>query len=239
MDKRGETMEKTSIKKMILEQGADVCGVAAIERFVDAPQGFSPLDLYPDCKSVICFGVALPKGIFEVNPRLIYAYFNGSVICQKVDEIAFLAAKQIEREFACKAVPIPCDSPNEYWDEKHLTAKGLISMKHAAVRCGIGQLGKNTLLLNKRYGNRLTIGAILTDLTLDSDEECDNICISGCKKCIESCPVKAIGGGSVDQSLCRLNTYGKTARGFGTVNCNKCRNVCPMRDGKDNGSCKI
>ena len=26
-------------------------------------------------------------------------------------------------------------------------------------------------------------------------------------------------------------TYGNTARGFDTVDCNKCRRECPMRDG--------
>ena len=39
-------------------------------------------------------------------------------------------------------------------------------MKHTAVLCGIGALGKNTLLLNPQYGNELTIGVILTDLNL-------------------------------------------------------------------------
>jgi epoxyqueuosine reductase QueG len=39
-------------------------------------------------------------------------------------------------------------------------------MKHAAVNAGIGALGKNTLLINKKYGNRLVIGAILTTLLI-------------------------------------------------------------------------
>ena len=36
---------------------------------------------------------------------------------------------------------------------------------------------------------------------------------------------------SVTQKKCRQNTYGNTARGFDTVDCNKCRRECPMRDG--------
>ena len=43
--------------------------------------------------------------------------------------------------------------------------------------------------------------------------------------------IKETADGSVDQKRCRINTYGKTARGFDTVDCNNCRTVCPMRFG--------
>ena len=128
---------------------------------------------------------------------------------------------------------MPCDNPYEYWDEDKLEGKGLISMKHTAILCGIGALGKNTLLLNPKYGNELTIGAILTDLDLKSDDLCENTCMKECHKCIENCPVGAIQDGKVVQKLCRNNAYGKTKRGFDTVECNKCRKVCPMRYGKN------
>ena len=126
---------------------------------------------------------------------------------------------------------MPCDNPYEYWDEEKLQGKGLISMKHTAVLCGIGALGKNTLLLNPQHGNELTIGVILTDLDLQSDDLCENICIKGCHKCIESCIVGAIQEESVVQNLCRNNAYGKTKRVFDTVECNVCRIIFHMRYG--------
>lgn len=104
-------------------------------------------------------------------------------------------------------------------------------MKHIAVGCGLGTLGKNTLLINPKYGNRLTVGAILTDLELESDELCEEQCIHGCKICIKSCPVGAISQDSVNQLLCRTNAYGKTAKGFDTVDCNLCRTKCPKQLG--------
>lgn len=106
------------------------------------------------------------------------------------------------------------------------------SMKHTAVACGLGSIGKSSLLINKEYGNRLVIGAILTDLELSPDPIEADLCIKGCHKCIDNCPVHAISEGSVTQKLCRLNSYGKTARGFDTVDCNRCRTICPMRFGK-------
>ena len=97
---------------------------------------------------------------------------------------------------------------------------------------GLGSIGKSSLLLNAEFGNRLVIGAILTNLELQSDELQPDICIPSCRKCIDSCPVNAIESGSVTQKRCRVNTYGKTARGFDTVDCNNCRTKCPLRFGK-------
>lgn len=112
-----------------------------------------------------------------------------------------------------------------------MEGRGLISIKHAAVLSGLGTIGKNALLMNHKYGNLLIIGAILTDLDLKSDELCERICVEGCKKSIENCPTHAIQDGTVIQKLCRLNTYGKTKRGYETVDCNKCRVICPMQYG--------
>ena len=222
---------KNQIKELILNLGADVCGVANIDRFSEAPAGFHPRDIFPDCQSVIVFGIALPKGLTKVEPRLIYGHFNeGS--CQDVDWIAFKGAKEIERIYGGYAVPIPSDGPYEYWDAEKMEGRGLISMKHAAVLAGLGTLGKSTLLLNEAYGNMLTLGAILTGLDLASDQLAENICIEGCNLCIRNCPSQALDGSHADQLKCRLNTYGTNARGFSTVNCNRCRAVCPMGFGR-------
>ena len=120
---------ENKIKEIILNLGADVCGIANIDRFSEAPAGFHPRDILPDCKSVIVFGIALPKGLTKVEPRLIYGHFNYST-CPEVDWVAFRAAKEIERLCGGYAVPLPSDSPYEYWDAEKLEGRGLISMKH-------------------------------------------------------------------------------------------------------------
>jgi epoxyqueuosine reductase QueG len=221
---------KEQIRNLILSLGADVCGFACIDRFDGAPQGFKPTDLFADCQTVISFGMALPKGLAQINPRLIYGYFN-EFTCPEVDRIAFAASKQIADKYQCTTVPLPCDSPYEYWDGEKMEGRGLLSMKHTAVAAGLGAIGKSTLLLNAHYGNMLTLGAILTDLNLPSDPISPSICMNKCRKCIDNCPVGAIENGVVNQKLCRNHTYGKTKRGFDTVDCNRCRTVCPMRYG--------
>jgi len=226
---------KERIRSVLLELGADVCGVANIDRFAQSPEGCSPIDLFAQCQSVVVFGKALPKGLTAVSPRLIYGHYNYQS-CAYVDRITFEACKKIEQQYACKAVPLPCDSPYEQWDPETLTGHGLLSLKHAAVQAGLGCMGKNTLLLNETYGNLLTLGAILLDIPLESDPIRESFCIEHCHKCVASCPSGALTAHHVDQKLCRLYTYGKTSRGFDTVDCNACRTGCPMRFGKPAGA---
>jgi len=221
---------KEELRKKIIEYGADICGFAGIDRFVEAPKGFHPYDIFPECKSIIVFGLALPKGIYMAKSKLIYSYFN-SFACPQVDQISFQVAAFLESTYHSITVPLPCDGPYDYWDEEKMNGRGLLSMKHAAYLSGIGTLGKNTLLINKEYGNRLVIGCVLTDLEIESDEIAATICPESCQLCIQNCPVGAISTNGVEQKPCRLNSYGKTKRGFDTVDCNCCRTVCPMRFG--------
>ena len=221
---------KESIRNFILGQGADVCGFAGIDRFGGAPEGFSPADVFPACKTAVVFGIALPTGLYEVPPRLIYGHYNYAS-CPWVDRIAFCAAREIERLLGGRAVPLPSDGPYEAWNAEEREGRGLISMKHAAVQAGLGALGKSTLLLNERFGNRLTLGAVLTDRAIPSDPLAEGVCLPGCRICVDGCPAQAIADGRVIQKLCRLHAYGKNARGYDTVDCNRCRASCPMGAG--------
>ncbi len=43
----------------LLELGADLVGIAPVERFSEAPEGHRPTDFMPECKSVISIGLHL------------------------------------------------------------------------------------------------------------------------------------------------------------------------------------
>lgn len=221
---------KEQIKSIVLNLGADVCGIASIDRFEAAPKGFHPTDIYAGCKSVIAFGKHYPNGLMHVSPRIVYNRMMYDINGLEIDRIAYFAALEIEKLGAI-AVPVPSDSPYEFWDAERQEGRGILSMRHLGALAGIGALGKNTLLLNKDYGNTLGLGAILTDLELPSDALAEPVCIEGCRLCLENCPSKALNGQTTDQSRCRPNTYTTNARGFAIVECNTCRTICPRRFG--------
>jgi epoxyqueuosine reductase len=51
------------IKELSILLGAAKCGIASVDRFEEAPEGFNPKDIYPGCKSVIVFIVQMPTEI--------------------------------------------------------------------------------------------------------------------------------------------------------------------------------
>lgn len=221
---------KEDIRKIFYSLGAKVCGVANIDRFEAAPEGFRPTDIFSDCKAVIVFGIPIPKGLCKVSPKVIYNRY-GSITKIELDRIAYHASLDIESSYGGYTVPLPSDVPYEYWDEERLEGRGLISIRHAAVLAGVGAFGKSSLVLNEQYGNMLNFGAVLTDITLPSDDLAKSICLEDCHLCLDHCPVAALTGIGAIQKLCRPNTYTENARGFELTNCNTCRAICPMRFG--------
>lgn len=53
-------MTAEKVKTMAPESGADICGIASVDRFHAAPEGFRPTDIYRDCRSVLVFAKSLP-----------------------------------------------------------------------------------------------------------------------------------------------------------------------------------
>jgi epoxyqueuosine reductase len=67
-----------------------------------------------------------------------------------------------------------------------------IPLKTAAVHCGLGVQGKNTLLITPEYGPRVKLIAVLTDAVLDTDSlRVDDFC-HDCDRCIRVCPTNAL-----------------------------------------------
>ncbi len=69
-------MKTEEIKKMTFDMGADVCGLAPIERFADAPKGFYPKDIYSKTESVLVFAKRLPKTVLFAESCIPYTHVN-------------------------------------------------------------------------------------------------------------------------------------------------------------------
>ncbi|OOM78593.1 epoxyqueuosine reductase [Clostridium sp. BL-8] len=219
-------MDSNYIKEMAYSLGADVCGIGSIKRFNDAPKGFHPLDVYSETKSVIVFGKQFSASLFEANTNVPYTFIKNKS-ASLLDDIAIKLTDTIE-SVGYKAIPIPSDEPYEYWDSVNKHGRGILSLKHLAKLSGIGWIGKNTLLINKKYGNRLYLGAVMTNAELIEDELVSNLCPENCNICLDSCPQSALDGITVNQKKCReLCCYVTDGGGF-VYGCNICRKVCPF-----------
>lgn len=214
------------IKKIILDMGIDLCGIAPSERFEKAPKGFRPNDIYKDCRSVVVFAKQLPKEPLFLSNCIPYTYVN-NILTQEIDRVGVEISLKLNR-IGIKSVPIPSDDPYEYWEPEKSYGRAILSMRHAGQLAGLGLLGKNTLLINEKFGNMIQIGALLIELELEGDPIAKyEVCSENCTLCIESCPVKALNGKTVNQHLCRPISNFKTEKGYVLKKCNICRRICP------------
>ncbi|MEN6577955.1 MAG: epoxyqueuosine reductase [Phycisphaerales bacterium] len=215
-----------TIKSLAHNLGADLCGIAPVERFQDAPAGFRPSDIFAEVESVVVLAKRLPEGSFHSQSPIPYTTAS-DVIRQEITRMVVLLCAGIEAQADVRAVPVPSE-PYEYWDAENREGRGLLSLKHAGWLAGLGVITANSLLTNERYGNRLCLGAVLLDIELEGDGLADyTFDCERCRRCIDTCAVHAIHNQTVKQKLCRNNSESRTVKGHPIDICNACRRVCP------------
>jgi len=118
-----------------------------------------------------------------------------------------------------------------------------------AIDAGLGELGRNGLLVTPDFGSRVRLCKVLTDLPLKADkpisfgvqEYCEK-----CKKCLESCPVQAIREDKTAEAITTSNNSGilkwpvngEKCFGFWCetgIDCSICIKVCPFSRKRKSG----
>ena len=107
-----------------------------------------------------------------------------------------------------------------------------------AQKSGLGFIGKNTLLINKKLGSFFFIGHLILDLELHYEESDPANYCGSCTLCIDACPTSALEAFKLDARKCisyltieyRGNQLPEEQKGkfkdwiFG---CDICQDVCP------------
>lgn len=195
------TREK--VKEIMFSLGADLCGIASIDRFGDAPKGYHPLDVLPTCESVISFGCRFPIGTLICKSAIPYTRVRNS-ITPKMDAIALDFCIEMEKnQIVC--VPIPTNE--DQWDKNTGRYRSIVSQKHAAQAAGLGTIGRHSLLITPEFGSMVWLGTVLCEQGFEPDEMKEPLC-NNCNLCVEICPVNALEKWEIKQQSCWEFAFG-------------------------------
>lgn len=224
-------MTSREVKEIAYGLGAELCGIAGLDRFASAPEGYHPLDAWPGCRSVISFACRFPAAGASCKNDVIYTRVRNSVT-GKMDAIALDLCIELEKQgIAC--VPIPTNESR--WDEKTGRWRSIVSQKHAAQTAGLGTIGRHSLLITPELGSMVWLGCVLCGEELEADPIREPVC-DNCGKCVEVCPAHALDGKELVQQACWDHAFGDDPeKRVWRISCHACRDVCPYCLGSRNG----
>jgi len=115
----------------------------------------------------------------------------------------------------------------------HFVDSNSLPERYIASLSGIGFIGKNNMLITRKYGSYVFLGEIITDLEIEEDAPAESCCGS-CSCCIEACPT-----GSLRQSnpnIClsyitqkkELEDSWLELLGGRLFGCDTCQDACPF-----------
>lgn len=120
----------------------------------------------------------------------------------------------------------------------HMDGNYLVVAPLVARDAGLGEIGRNGLLITKEYGPRVRLGVVTTDMPLTVDDRADlgiaQFCRE-CERCVRTCPGKAIPSGpeteedGVPRWKINPDQCYQRWRSIGT-DCGICLASCPFSD---------
>lgn len=205
--------------------GAKEVGITKLKNYHFYSHGGRGEDYGKEIKSNhkygIVFLVEMDKKMFESSPK-------GPVIMestQKYFEVGSIGVQIAEfiRNLGYSA-------------RAHIDGKYQVVCPLVAKDAGLGEIGRMGLLMSSKYGPRVRISVVTTDLNLPADEPCvDNTIIDFCKmckKCAVNCPSNAISHDEKQKidGIERWQINSEACYNYWTLvgtDCGKCINVCP------------
>jgi reductive dehalogenase len=223
---RASAEPSREIKAMALKLGAVAAGWASLDQaFVYSHKGRLPED-YGNAVSLDhpCALVFLVEMDWEEMQRAPKApTLRESARQYRRAALVSLHLEALLRAFGCRA-------------KQHYDAHYDVVLPPLAVSAGLGEVGRNNILIADRYGSRVRIGCVTTDFPAILDQPVDlgaqGFC-EVCKKCAENCPSRALETGAkrtildVEKWPTAVERCYRYWRQVGT-DCGVCMAVCPF-----------
>ncbi len=225
---------KEELRAEASKYGIDLFGVASAQDLSEAPAGHRPNDVLHGAKSIIILGLKMLDAQTDLlplegdtssnSPR--QAMFGGhnALLSQRLDEAGYFLSRLLEKKGFRAYHQL---SSTGGIDGRYLT--GLISLKHAAAKAGLGTIGRNSLLITSQYGPRVRLTGIITDAEIEPDKANTSDPCQECGSCIEQCPVGALQNPDPGEPY-KINRFACNQFLSTRPTCSICLKVCPVGD---------
>lgn len=204
-----DNIEADLIKRMVRDEGIDLVGIAGARELVLAYPPRPAAALMPTARSVVV--MAVPHSLGAVRAPDIRLWTRNKMQTSRLlDQTAEKLARFLEAR-GFMSLPVSADKPVEIFKRDPDTGRkfpfprvvGHLSLKHAAMSAGMGQIGRSNLLLTEEFGPHQRLGAVVTEAALEPDAPREqDLCLEGCSRCEQACPVGALNGGDYDVDPC-------------------------------------
>ena len=195
------------VKNLVLASGADIVGIADPYKLAEVSGKKNPFSVMESTKSVITFGICMPKEIMECVPESKYQIMLTNHF-GKLRRIAKKIGSWLEEKGYNS---YPCHDQDN------------IEHKKAAQLAGLGRVGSHTLLITPQYGPRVHLNSVLTDYPLNFDRFLEEELCDQCDECIAKCPPGALKKGfEVDRRKCLIYRGSELKRSY----CGLCMKIC-------------
>ena len=193
-------MNKEQLQTYAKQAGADIFGVANIERFDELPGDKHPRAIFPETKSVIIIGRRITRGtlrgVEEGTNFQSYALYGWDWLVNRFLGLTTFKIAEFIEDNQWEAVPLP-NLPTNVPPMGVPVRKGapaanvMLDFDDAAVRAGVGEIGYCGFLLTPDFGPRQRIQIILTDAEIEPDLILGKeICLHN-QECKGFCPLPA------------------------------------------------
>ncbi|MCK9265558.1 hypothetical protein M0P98_01535 [bacterium] len=171
-------MDKNRLKEYARKVGADIVGIANIERFKELPAEKHPSSIFPETKSIIIIGRRITRGtlrgVEEGTNFTNYLFFGADWLENRFTAVTTFSVSEFLEDNGWEAVPlpnIPPEVPTMGVSVKQggLKPNVLLDFEDAAVRAGVGEIGYCGVLVTPEFGPRQRIQMILTDAEIEPD----------------------------------------------------------------------
>ena len=235
-------LRSEEVKQFAKQCGADIVGIASMDRFEGAPKQMDPRYIFPDAKAMIVMGFRIfrgcLRGIEEGTFYIPYASMGyAGINFVLMPMVLWNFCKMIEDD-GYEAVPIPNNFPWTNTDSggQHPEATGqlreqwsrpvspdrpapdvFLHLRIAAFCAGLGEIGYSKMFLSPRFGPRQRLGAVITDAPLEPDPLFEGGLCDRCMLCARDCTGNAI---STDKTV-KVNVAGRDIE-WGEIDYDKC-----------------